>query len=70
MPGACVYVAKLSHNTRERDLKEAFSAFGAIKSIVMKSSFAFVTFETPEAAALAIERMNGAKFVNGEDIVV
>jgi len=51
-------------------LREAFSHFGAIKSIVMKSSYAFMTFETPEAATEAIARMHGAKFVNGEEIVV
>ena len=36
----------------------------------MKSSFAFLTYEKPESATEAIARMNGAKFVNGEEIVV
>jgi RNA recognition motif-containing protein len=36
----------------------------------MKSSYAFLTFEKPESATEAIARMNGAKFVNGEEIVV
>ncbi len=36
----------------------------------MKSSFAFLTYDKPESATEAIARMNGAKFVNGEEIVV
>lgn len=70
VPGACIYIAKLSRNTRERDLKEAFSAFGNIKNLVMKSSYAFMTYEAPESATEAIAKMNGAKFLNGEEIVV
>lgn len=70
MPGACIYIAKLSKHTRERDIKEAFSQYGNIKSLVMKSSYAFMTYETPESATEAIAKMNGAKFINGEEIVV
>ena len=70
VPGACIYIAKLSKNTRERDIKEAFSQYGNIKSLVMKSSYAFMTYETPESATEAIAKMNGAKFINGEEIVV
>lgn len=70
VPGACIYIAKLSKHTRERDIKEAFSQYGVIKSLVMKSSYAFMTYETPEAATEAIAKMNGAKFINGEEIVV
>jgi RNA recognition motif-containing protein len=70
VPGACIYIAKLSRNTRERDLREAFSAFGNIKNLVMKSSYAFMTYDAPEAATEAIAKMNGAKFINGEEIVV
>lgn len=70
VPGSCIYIAKLSKHTRERDIKEAFSQFGNIKSLVMKSSYAFMTYETPESAAEAIAKMNGAKFINGEEIVV
>lgn len=70
VPGSCIYIAKLSKHTRERDIKEAFSQYGNIKSLVMKSSYAFMTYETPEAATEAIAKMNGAKFINGEEIVV
>lgn len=70
VPGSCIYIAKLSRHTREGDLKEAFTRFGPIRKLVLKSTYAFLTFETPEAATEAIARMNGAKFVNGEEIVV
>jgi RNA recognition motif-containing protein len=70
VPGACIYIAKLSKHTRERDIKEAFSQYGTIKSLVMKSSYAFMTYEAPESATEAIAKMNGAKFINGEEIVV
>jgi RNA recognition motif-containing protein len=66
----CVYIANLSRGTRESEIREAFSRYGPIKSLIMKSSYAFLTYETPEAATEAIARMNGAKFVNGEEIVV
>ena len=68
--GCIVYVAKLSSGTREADLKEGFSLFGDIKSIALKQKFAFITFDKPEQATEAIKKMNGAKFVNGEELVV
>lgn len=68
--GNVVYVAKLSRQTRESDLSHGFKAFGPIKTIVLKSSFAFITFEKAEHATEAIARMNGTKFVNGEELLV
>jgi RNA recognition motif-containing protein len=69
-PGTVIYIARLSRNTRESELREAFSRYGNIKQLVLKSTFAFLTYDTTEAATEAINRMNGAKFVNGEEIVV
>jgi len=37
---------------------------------VLKSSYAFITYEKAEHATEAIARMNGTKFVNGEDLLV
>lgn len=68
--GNVVYVAKLARDTRESDLHHGFKQFGNIKSIVQKSSYAFITFEKPESAADAIAKMNGAKFVNEEVLLV
>lgn len=65
-----VYVAKLSRDTRESDIKEAFSRFGTIKNVAVKMSFAFITYDNPDSAKEAIANMNGATFVNGEKLVV
>ena len=67
---ATIYIAKLARGTREADLKEGFTRYGAVKNIVMKSSYAFLTFESQESVKEAIEKMNGAKFVNGEELLV
>lgn len=68
--GCVVYVAKLSSGTREADLKEGFGLYGEIKNIALKQRFAFITFDKAEQAAEAIRKMHGAKFVNGEELVV
>lgn len=68
--GNVIYVAKLSRQTRESDLNHGFKTFGNIKTIVLKSSYAFITYEKPESATEAIARMNGTKFVNGEELLV
>lgn len=68
--GNVVYVAKLSRSTRESDLRDGFSRFGTIRNIALKLNYAFITYEKPESAREAIERMNGAKFVNDEQLVV
>ena len=65
-----VYVAKLHRNTREGDLRDSFSKFGKIKEIVMKHNYAFIGYEDPEAASVAVKEMNGKSFVNGEELVV
>jgi RNA recognition motif-containing protein len=52
---------------REESIKQAFLPFGPIRSISMSwdpltqkhKGFAFVEFETPEGAQLALEQMNG-----------
>ena len=56
--------------TREDDLREKFSAFGRIKSVVLKKTYAFIDFEESEAAQAAIKGMDGKAFVNGEELTV
>ena len=65
-----IYIAKLSRNTRESDLRNEFSKFGQIKNIVLKHAYAFIDFEDHDAAERAIKDMNGKSFVNGEELVV
>lgn len=72
-----VYVGSISFEVREETIKGIFSPFGAIKSINMSwdpislkhKGFAFVEYEIPEAAQLALEQMNGVQ-VGGRQIKV
>lgn len=62
-----VYVGSISFEIKEEALKTAFAVFGAIKSINMSwdpltqkhKGFAFVEYELPEGAELAIDNLNG-----------
>lgn len=72
-----VYVGSISFELKEETVKETFAPFGAIKSINMSKDpvtlkhkgFAFVEYELPEAAQLALEHMNG-KQLGGRQIKV
>lgn len=72
-----VYVGSISFELKEESIKTAFSPFGAIKSVNMSwdpvtlkhKGFAFVEYELPEAAHLALERMNGIQ-LGGRQIKV
>ncbi|XP_023338461.1 poly(U)-binding-splicing factor half pint [Eurytemora carolleeae] len=72
-----IYVGCINYDTREESIKQAFNAFGPIRSITMSwdpttqkhKGFAFVEFETPEGAQLAEEQMNGV-LVCGRNIKV
>lgn len=67
-----VYVGSISFEVKEDMLKAAFSKYGPVKSVNMSwdintgkhKGFAFVEFDLPESAGLAIERMNGIKLGN------
>jgi half-pint family poly-U binding splicing factor len=72
-----IYVGCINYDTKEESVKQAFNAFGPIRSITMSwdpitqkhKGFAFVEFDTPEAAQLAEEQMNGV-LVCGRNIKV
>eukprot|EP00013_Stygamoeba_regulata_P012990 CAMPEP_0177681282 /NCGR_PEP_ID=MMETSP0447-20121125/30628_1 /TAXON_ID=0 /ORGANISM="Stygamoeba regulata, Strain BSH-02190019" /LENGTH=223 /DNA_ID=CAMNT_0019190679 /DNA_START=48 /DNA_END=716 /DNA_ORIENTATION=- len=53
-----VYVGKLSHRTRERDLEDVFGKFGRIHSIDLKDGYGFVEFEDATSAADAIKDLD------------
>ncbi|XP_031419124.1 poly(U)-binding-splicing factor PUF60a isoform X2 [Clupea harengus] len=61
-----VYVGSIYYELGEDTVRQAFAAFGPIKSIDMSwdsvtmkhKGFAFVEYEVPEAAQLALEQMN------------
>lgn len=72
-----IYVGSINTDAREESIKQAFNAFGPIRSISMSwdpltqkhKGFAFVEFETPEGAELAEAQMNGV-LVCGRNIKV
>lgn len=72
-----VYVGSISFELKEDMVRAAFAPFGPIKSINMSwdpvtqkhKGFAFVEYELPEAAQLALEQMNGV-MMGGRNIKV
>lgn len=72
-----VYVGSISFELKEDMVRGAFAPFGPIKSINMSwdpvtqkhKGFAFVEYELPEAAQLALEQMNGV-MMGGRNIKV
>lgn len=62
-----VYVGSISFELKEETIRAAFAVFGTIKTINMSfdpltqkhKGFAFVEYELPEAAQLALDQMNG-----------
>lgn len=61
-----VYIANLSRNVKEEEVREKFNQFGKIKSITVVKDhqtneprgFAFITYETKKESELAIKEMN------------
>lgn len=72
-----VYVGSISFELKEDTIRAAFLPFGPIKSINLSwdpitqkhKGFAFVEYEIPEGAQLALEQMNGA-MMGGRNIKV
>lgn len=70
-------MGSISFELREDTVRQAFHPFGPIKSITMSwdpitqkhKGFAFVEYELPEAAQLALEQMNGV-VIGGRNIKV
>jgi len=72
-----VYVGNLSYNTTSDELSEAFGAFGSIVELKLiedretgrSKGFAFITFESADDAAKAVESLNGST-LDGRQIKV
>ncbi|RMZ57463.1 hypothetical protein APUTEX25_004297, partial [Auxenochlorella protothecoides] len=71
-----VFVKNLDESVDDEALKAAFAAHGAVSSaVVMRGEdgasrgFGFVSFEEPEAAAAAVEALNGAPLAGKEVFV-
>ena len=67
--GTKLFVGRLSYDTTEDELVEAFSALGKVKSVQVamdrdsgrSKGFAFVTFSNREEGLAAAKKMNGAR---------
>ncbi|KAG6624170.1 polyadenylate-binding protein 3-like [Carya illinoinensis] len=62
-----VYVKNLPETATDEDLKKLFSSYGTITSAVVMTDadgkskcFGFVNFQSPDDAAVAVEKLNGA----------
>lgn len=72
-----IYVGSIFYEVKEDIVRTSFGAFGPIRSISMSwdaatnkhKGFAFIEFETPEAAQLSLEQMNGL-LMGGRNIKV
>ncbi|KAK1286330.1 Serine/arginine-rich splicing factor RS2Z32 [Acorus calamus] len=64
-----LYVGRLSHRTRSRDLEDLFSRYGRVRDVDMKHDFAFIEFSDPRDADDARYSLNGRDF-DGSRIIV
>lgn len=72
-----IYVGSINFEFNEAMLKQSFLAFGPVKAVSLTfdpvtnrhKGFAFLEFETPEAAQLSIEQMNGV-ILGGRNVKV
>lgn len=64
-----LYIGRLGHNVRERDVQRFFRSEGPIKEILMKDRFAFVEFDYTQDAESAVRHLNGRE-LNGDRVLV
>jgi len=57
------------YETREGDLRNAFESYGTVVRVDIRKNYAFVEFETVEAASEAMKNMDGSKILDREIIV-
>jgi cold-inducible RNA-binding protein len=75
--GNRLYVGNLSYNTTQESLHEAFSSAGEVREIAIPTDretgqprgFAFVTMASDQAAAAAIQKLNG-QLIDGRAVKV
>lgn len=72
-----IYVGSINFDVREDTIRLAFQPFGPIRNVSLSwdalankhKGFAFVEYDVPEAATLALEQMNGV-LLSGRNIKV
>ena len=61
-----VFVGQLSKKIRTSDLEDAFSKFGKVKDVEMKTNHAFIEFDSARDAEEAVEEMDGKTIVDSK----
>jgi len=67
--GTRVYIGRLSHRARERDVEDFFRGFGKIRDVILKNGYGFVEFDDHRDADDAVYELNG-KDLSGERVIV
>eukprot|EP00124_Ichthyophonus_hoferi_P003974 Ihof_evm4s389 gene=Ihof_evmTU4s389 len=64
-----LYIGRLSHHARERDIDDLFGRYGRVRSIELKSGFGYVEFSRQREADDAQDSLDGRDFM-GERLIV
>ena len=67
--GFQVFVTRFGPDTTENDLRDEFSKFGNLKSVLMKPKYCFIEFEREADCLEALAKMPDFK-LNGYNLVV
>ncbi|XP_048735304.1 serine/arginine-rich splicing factor 6-like isoform X2 [Ostrea edulis] len=67
--GTRVYIGRLSHHARERDVERFFKGYGRLRDVMLKNGYGFVEFEDYRDADDAVYELNG-KDLAGERVIV
>lgn len=67
--GTRVFIGRLPHNCRERDLDKFFRNYGRLKEIILKNGYGFVEFDDIRDAEDAVYDLNGRELL-GERVTV
>ncbi|OUM67276.1 hypothetical protein PIROE2DRAFT_40219, partial [Piromyces sp. E2] len=65
-----IYVGSIFYDLTEQNIRSVFAPYGSIKGINLKidpstgkhNGYCFIDYDLPEAAFLAVEKMNGTDF--------
>ncbi|BFZ11918.1 hypothetical protein BsWGS_14956 [Bradybaena similaris] len=67
--GTRIYIGRLSHHAREKDVEKFFRSYGKIRDIMLKNGYGFVEFDDYRDADDAVYELNG-KELCGERVSV
>ena len=56
-----LYIGNLSAEADEKTVRAVFGKYGVIRDTVMKNGYAFLAFDSPMSADVAVKEMNGKR---------